>query len=258
MDSQHKGREIKMLDPRINAINNRLSGINRIIAVASGKGGVGKSIIASTMALLSAKSGLKSGLLDIDFTSPTTHIVLNARGLQPVEDRGIVPPEVNGVRYMSLVFYLGDKPSPLRGHELSDTLLEVLAYTVWGRLGLLVIDMPPGISDLTLDLLKYVRGAEYLIVTTPSKMSFETIRKLILLLRELRAPILGVVENMKMGGADYIRREVEVLGERYLGEIHYDEGLEDTLGRVEELLRTRFAAEVGEILRKIINVKPQY
>ncbi|MEM1515196.1 MAG: P-loop NTPase [Candidatus Bathyarchaeia archaeon] len=244
-----------MIDPRISAINDRLSAIDRIIVVASGKGGVGKSVIASTLAILSAKDGLRTGLLDMDFTSPTTHVVLNACGLRPVEERGVVPPEIHGMKYMSLIFYLSDKTSPLRGHELTSILLEILAYTVWGKLDLLVIDMPPGIGDLLLDLLKYIKGANYLIVTTPSKMSFETVRKLILLLKEMRAPIIGVVENMKVASTDYIKREVETLGERYLGGIYYDEGLEEGLGKVEELSKTRFASEVKSILGKIIDVK---
>ncbi|MBS7605044.1 MAG: P-loop NTPase [Candidatus Bathyarchaeia archaeon] len=242
-----------MFDPRISIIDDRLSTIDRVIAVVSGKGGVGKSVIASTLALLLAKEGFKVGLLDVDFTSPTTHVVLNASGLQPIEDKGIVPPEIHGIKYMSLVFYLGNTISPLRGTELTNILLEILAYTCWGRLDILIIDMPPGISDLMLDMLKYVKRAGYLIVTTPSKMSFETVRKLIMLLKGLGAQIIGVVENMLMSGStEYIRREVEALRERYLGGIHYDTSLEESLGNVEELLKTGFALELKSILQNII------
>ncbi|MEM1586953.1 MAG: P-loop NTPase [Candidatus Bathyarchaeia archaeon] len=243
-----------MLDPRISIINDRMKTINKIIAVASGKGGVGKSIIASTLALLLAKEGFKTGLLDIDFTSPTTHVVLNAGKLQPIEDKGIVPPEIHGMKYMSLILYLGDKMSPLRGSDLTNILLEILAHTIWGRLDLLIIDMPPGVSDLMLDVLKYVEKANYLLATTPSKMSFETVRKLLMLLRGLGAQIIGVIENMKVGDTEYIKREVEALGERYIGEIRYDESLEESIGRVEDLLKTRFASDVKSILQKIIKI----
>lgn len=242
-----------MLDPRINIINDKMSKIRRIIAIISGKGGVGKSVIASAMALLLARDGLKVGLLDVDFTSPTTHVVLNTKGLQPTENKGIVPPSIHGVKYMSLVFYLGDRISPLRGYELTNILLEVLAYTVWDGLDILIIDMPPGISDLMLDLLKYVKGAEYLIVTTPSRMAFETVRKLILLLRSLGAPIIGIIENMKVSDTEYIRREIEMLGEKYLGKIRYDERLEESLGNVERLLETKFAHDLKRILNGVIN-----
>lgn len=241
-----------MLDPRINAINDRLGKIRRIIAVVSGKGGVGKSVIASTMALLLSREGFRVGLLDVDFTSPTTHVVLNARGLQPTEDKGIIPPNLHGVRYMSLIFYLGDRISPLRGRELTDALIELFAYTVWGELDMLIMDMPPGISDLMLDTLKYVRCAEYLIVTTSSKMAFETVRKLTVLLRSLGATILGVVENMRTRETEYIRREVEALGEKYLGWIRYDEELEERLGSVDKLLETKFALDLRRIISRII------
>lgn len=221
----------------------------------SGKGGVGKSLIATTMALLLARDKFRVGLFDADFTSPTTHVVLNTSGLKPIEEGGIVPPETHGLKYMSLVFYLGGRASPLRGQELTNILLEMLAYTIWGRLDALIVDMPPGISDPMLDMLKYVKRAEYLIVTTPSKMAFETVRKLIMLLKDVGAPVLGVIENMRFGNTEYIRREVEALGERYLGGICYDARLEESLGRLDELLRTKFAAEVEDILRKIVDLK---
>lgn len=237
-----------MLDPRLSIIDDRLSGVNRIIVVSSGKGGVGKSIIASTMALILAHKGFKVGLLDLDFTSPTTHVVLGVKNLKPIEDKGIVPPTVHGVKYMSLIFYLGDQIAPLRGSDLSNTLLEILSITRWGNLDILIIDMPPGISDLMLDVLKYIKKANFLIITSSSKMSFETVRKLILLLKDLRVPIIGVIENMKMGDSIYIRREVEALGENFLGEIYFDRRLEDTIGSINNLLETEFARKIGEII----------
>jgi len=241
----------RMIDPRRSIIDERLSGIKRIIVVLSGKGGVGKSVIASTLALLLARRGFKTGLLDLDFTSPTTHVVLNAIGLKPTEDRGIIPPEVHGVKYMSLIFYIGDETTPLRGEELSNALLEMLAITRWGSLDILLIDMPPGISDLTLDILKYVRGANFLLITTPSKMAFETVRRLLSLLKGLKAPIVGVIENMKMDNSENIKLEVEALGICFLGSIRFDTSLEDALGSVEKLLETSFARDVEHVLQKI-------
>jgi len=241
-----------MYDPRLSIIGERLSGINRIIVVSSGKGGVGKSLIASTISLLLARRGFKVGLLDLDFTSPTTHVVLGVTGMQPSEDRGIVPPTVHGIKYMSLIFYLGERLAPLRGSELSNALLEVLSVTLWGSIDFLMIDMPPGISDLMLDVLKYVRGASFLVVTSPSRMAFETVRKLLLLLKSLKAPVIGVIENMKMDESEYIRREVEALGEIFLGEIHFDRKLEESLGSVSKLLETSFAREVEEIIQRIL------
>ncbi|MBS7607502.1 P-loop NTPase [Candidatus Bathyarchaeota archaeon] len=243
-----------MLDPRLSIIEDRLSNIERIIVVSSGKGGVGKSIITSTIALILAREGFKVGLLDLDFTSPTTHIALgvSAEKIQPIEDRGIVPPEVHGIKYMSLIFYLGDKAAPLRGNEISNALLEVLAITRWGKLDFLLVDMPPGIGDLMLDVLKYFKRANFLIITSSSKMAFETVRKLLLLLRGLGAEIMGVIENIKLDDSTYIRREVNALGEKFLGEIHFDENLEEAIGSVEKLLKTKFADEVRSILWELL------
>ena len=132
-------------------INQRLAKINRIIAVSSGKGGVGKSMVATTLALSLAKEGCRVGLFDLDFTGPSTHIILGApSNLQPKEDKGIVPPTFEGLEYMSLVYYVGDNPAPLRGTEVSNALIELLLITQWGKLDFLVIDMPPGIGDAVL------------------------------------------------------------------------------------------------------------
>lgn len=243
-----------MLDPRLSIIESRLSSVERIIVVSSGKGGVGKSIIASTLALILAREGFKVGLLDLDLTSLTTHVALgiDAEKIQPIEDKGIVPPEVHGIKYMSFIFYLGDKAAPLRGNEISNALLEVLAITRWGKLDFLLVDMPPGIGDLMLDVLKYFRRAHFLIITSSSKMAFETVRKLLLLLRGLGAKIMGVIENMKLDGSTYIKREVNALGEKFLGEIHFDKNLEDAIGSVEKLLNTKFADEIRRsILREL-------
>ena len=240
-----------MLDPRLSIIDKRLGNIDKIIVVLSGKGGVGKSLIASVLSLIFAREGFKTGLFDLDFTSPTTHIVLGVNNLYPTEDKGIVPPEIYGIKYMSLIFYLGNQISPLRGTDLSSAFLELLAITRWGNLNFLIMDMPPGISDLMLDVLKYIKRANFLIVTSQSKMAFETVKKLINLLRNLKAPIIGVIENMKISSSTYIKREVKALGENFLGEIHFDAEVENSLGNVNKLLKTRFAKELEKILMDV-------
>ncbi|HII85661.1 TPA: ATP-binding protein, partial [Candidatus Bathyarchaeota archaeon] len=145
-----------MVDPRISVIGDRLGGIGRIIAVSSGKGGVGKSFVATTVALALARKGYRVGLFDLDFTSPSTHIILGAGEVEPKEDKGLLPPVVNGLEYMSLIYYSGGQAAPLRGEDTSNALIELLAVTRWGKLDYLVIDMPPGIGDAVLDLIRLV------------------------------------------------------------------------------------------------------
>ncbi len=238
-----------MIDPRTSIIDERLKRISRIIAVSSGKGGVGKSLIATTLALTLAREGWKVGLFDLDFTSPSTHLILGAKNAQPKEDKGIVPPVVKGVEYMSLVYYCGDKAAPLRGADTSNALIELLAVTRWSTLDFLFIDMPPGIGDAVLDLVLLVKRIEFLIVTTPSQLAFETVKKQLNLLQELRVPVIGLVENMKMNAAKNIQRQTEELGVTFLGEVPYDVKVEEAIGDEAKLLGTALAQKVKEVAR---------
>ncbi len=105
---------------------------------------------------------------------------------------------------MSLIYFVGDNPAPLRGADVSNALIELLSVTQWGKLDFLVIDMPPGIGDAILDLVRLVERIEFLIITTPSLLAFETVKKQVALLCELKMPIIGVVENMKMDKANTV------------------------------------------------------
>lgn len=240
-----------MVDPRTSIIEERLKGVKEIIAIASGKGGVGKSLVASVLALSLARDGHEVGLLDLDFTGPSTHFILGIRDAQPREERGILPPVVHGLKYMSITYYSGMRPVPLRGADVSNTLIEVLSVTIWGDLDFLILDMPPGIGDATLDLLRLVRGIRFVVVTTASQLAFETVRKLVTLLGELGVPTIGIVENMKMDSSDRIRRQVLDLGTRFLGEIPYDPKVEEAMGDAERLLATDFAKGVRHIRDRI-------
>ncbi|MCD6155141.1 MAG: P-loop NTPase [Candidatus Verstraetearchaeota archaeon] len=242
-----------MADPRISIIEERLRNIKHIIAVSSGKGGVGKSLVASILALILARKGFNVGLFDLDFTSPSTHLILGVEGLMPEEDKGVIPPLTNGIKYMSITYYSGENVSPLRGSDISNALIELLAITRWNSLDYLIIDMPPGISDSTLDLLRLVRRVKFLIVTSPSKLAFETVRKLIALLREMNFPIIGLIENMDMKGSPYIREMAERLRINYLGSIPFDFALEDALGDVNALLKTKFSESLMKIVDEIYN-----
>jgi ATP-binding protein involved in chromosome partitioning len=236
-----------MVDPRIGIIDERMKGIDRIIAVSSGKGGVGKSLVASTLALVLAKKNCKVGLFDLDFTSPSTHVILGIEDVKPKEDKGIVPPLVNCMEYMSIVYYSGEKASPLRGADVSNALIELFSIVRWGKLDFLVIDMPPGIGDATLDLIRLIKNIEFLIVTTPSQLAFETVRKLVSLLKEQRISVRGLIENMKMNDSSVIQQETQKLGVKFLGQIPYDAEVEEAIGNTDELSGTIFAKKVNEI-----------
>jgi ATP-binding protein involved in chromosome partitioning len=247
-----------VIDPRTSIINERLARIGRIIAVSSGKGGVGKSMVATTLALTLAHNGCKVGLFDLDFTSPSTHVILGAQNVQPKEEKGLVPPTVDGLEYMSLVYFVGDNPAPLRGADVSNALIELLAVTQWGTLDFLVIDMPPGIGDVILDLVRLIKRIEFLIITTPSLLAFETVKKQVELLCELKMPIIGVVENMKMDVTEGVEVETGKLGLKYLGEIPYDPQVEGAIGKEKELLNTVIAKKLRKIAKNIMQMQRAY
>lgn len=240
-----------MSDPRLEIIGKRLEKVGRIVAVSSGKGGVGKSVVASALALALRDRGHKVGLFDLDFTSPATHVILGVGDLFPEEEHGIIPPLAHGLRYMSLTYYSLDKPAPLRGADVSDAIIEILAITRWEELDYLVMDMPPGIGDATLDVLRLVEGISFLVVTTPSRVAFETVKKLLTLLKELGIPTIGVVENMVMESSSPIREQVELLGQNYLGTVRFDPELEGALGDINKLMDTAFTKSVAAIASKV-------
>jgi len=230
--------------------------VENIIAVSSGKGGVGKSLIASTLALILSRMGHRVGLLDLDFTSPSTHVILNVEGLRPEEKEGIIPPQVQGMRYMSIIYYTRDEPTPMRGEDMSNALIELFAITRWGDLDFLVIDIPPGIGDATLDMVRLIEKINFLVVTTPSKLAFETVKKLMQLLKDLTMPVIGIIENMKMEESNFIREKAGEHNIPYLGEICFDRQLEASIGDVDKLLRTEFAQNLREIVLNRLRPRP--
>jgi ATP-binding protein involved in chromosome partitioning len=240
-----------MSDPRIVIIGKRFQNVRRVIAVSSGKGGVGKSMIATALALSLRDRGHSVGLLDLDFTSPATHVILGVEGLYPEEDYGIVPPMAHGLRYMSITYYSVDEPTPLRGMDVSNAIIELLAITKWGELDYLIVDMPPGIGDATLDTIRLMPRIEFIVATTPSRVAFQSVRRLLVLLKDLGVPIIGVCENMVMRPLPYVREEVEGLGLEYLGSVAYDEGVEEALGDPDSLRKTRFYKELDEVSRRL-------
>jgi len=238
-------------DPRLAIIPGRFDEVKRIIAVSSGKGGVGKSMVAVALALILRDHGHKVGLLDLDFTSPSTHVILGVEGLYPDEEKGIKPPVTHGLSYMSIVHYSTDEPVPLRGADASNAIIELLAITRWGELDHLIIDMPPGIGDATLDMIRLIPRIEFLVVTTPSRLAYESVRKLLVLLNDQGIPTIGVVENMVMEHTGYIEMETEKTGSRYLGAIDYDASVEAAIGNPEGLKKTRFYGRIEELGKKL-------
>ena len=240
-----------MSDPRLAIIPGRFDDVKRIIAVSSGKGGVGKSMLAVALALALRDAGKQVGLLDLDFTSPSTHVILGVEGLYPEEEKGITPPLAHGLHYMSIVHYSTDEPVPLRGADASNAIVELLAITRWETLDYLVIDMPPGIGDATLDMIRLIPRIEFLVVTTPSRLAYESVRKLLVLLRDQGVPTIGVVENIATPQRGYIEVETRKVGSKYVDAVDVDASVESAIGDPDVLKKTRFYAQVREIAERL-------
>ena len=237
-------------DPRLSVIDRRLSGIKRIIAVTGGKGGIGKSLTSSLLALTLSRMGYRVGLLDLDLSAPSTHVILGIDGEYPEEEYGIIPIEVQGISFMSFIYFTGNEPAPLRGEDITNAILELLAVTQWGSLDFLVVDMPPGIGDASMDVIRWLQRAEFLVMTTASKVALETVTKVIKMLEELHKPIIGVIENMKMRESVAVRDALNEFNVPLLGTIEFDMVLEDSIGDAHALAETEAAKRLKEILVK--------
>ena len=184
------------MDPRPSVIAKRLAGVKRIIAVSGSKGGIGKSSIATSLALNLSEKGYKVGLFDLDMNGPSDHVILGVPDMFPVEDKGLIAPEFHGLRFMSIIYFTGNSPTALRGNDISNAIAELLAVTLWHDLDFMILDMPPGIGDATLDVIRLIRRMEYLLVTIPSRVAVQAVKKEIGLLRQLDIPVIGLIENM--------------------------------------------------------------
>ncbi len=177
-----------------------LSNVKNVIAVASGKGGVGKSTTAANLALALAREGAKVGILDADIYGPSQGIMFGiAEGTRPqVKDqKWFVPLKAHGVEVMSMAF-LTDENTPVvwRGPMVSGALLQLITQTAWDDLDYLVVDMPPGTGDIQLTLAQNVPVAGAVIVTTPQDLALLDAKKGVEMFRKVNIPVLGVVENM--------------------------------------------------------------
>ena len=240
-----------MIDPRQAIIGKRLEGVGRILAFASGKGGVGKSACSAVAAILLSRAGFRTGLLDLDFQGASSHIFLGAHLALPEETHGIKPLLVaSGIRFMSFAAFTGEKAVPLRGVDVTNAFLELLAITIWGNLDFLVIDMPPGIGDEVLDLIRLVGTSEYIVICRASKVSAIVVERLLALFRETKAAVAGVVENMAVdGSSDAVRAMTGRMGVPLLGTIPFYRELEGLIGHPEELASSSFAADLAGSLR---------
>lgn len=189
----------------------RLEGVKRIVAVGSGKGGVGKSTVAANLALAFGRLGLRSGLMDADIYGPSIPMIMGIEdGAQRVEmtpDRKIIPLEAHGLAVVSFGFFLGpESPAVWRGPMVSKAVRQFSRGVVWPDLDVLVVDLPPGTGDVPLSLAQSVVVDGGVVVTTPQRLAVQEAEKAVTMFRKLDVPVLGIVENMSYSQCECGRR----------------------------------------------------
>ena len=213
-----------------------LPGVDAIIAVGSGKGGVGKTTLSVNLAIALSKLGYKVGLLDADVYGPNVPLMLGANDQPRVAgDNRIEPLQAHGLKVISVGFLNpGDKPLIWRGPMLHSIIRQFLGSVEWGHLDYLVVDLPPGTGDVALSLIQTVPLTGAVVVSTPSDVSLQDARKAIEMFRQMKVDIVGMVENMSYfvcpncshqtdifsrGGAEITAKQ---FGVAYLGEVQLD------------------------------------
>ena len=212
-----------------------IPGVKNLIAVGSGKGGVGKTTVAVNLAISLARLGYSVGLMDADVYGPNVPLMMGISQAPAAHGERIQPIQQYGVRLMSMGFLNpGDKPLVWRGPMLHSVIQQFLRGVDWGELDYLVIDLPPGTGDVQLSLIQTAPITGAIVVTTPSDVSLEDARKAVHMFHQVKVPILGMVENMSYlmcphcneridvfshGGG---RRTAEQMQVHFLGELPLD------------------------------------
>jgi ATP-binding protein involved in chromosome partitioning len=189
-----------------------LPGIRHIVAVGSGKGGVGKTTVAVNLAIALARLGHRVGLLDADVYGPNVPLMMGSKN-QPrvLEGNRIEPLDAHGVKLISIgSISPGDKPMVMRGPMLHQIIRQFLQQVSWGELDFIVVDLPPGTGDVVISLVQTVPLTGAIIVSTPSDVALQDARKAIEMFRQVNVDVLGIVENMSSFTCPHCNHEIDI------------------------------------------------
>ena len=226
----------------------RMPGVKAVIAVAAGKGGVGKSTVATNLAIALSKLGAKVGLLDADIYGPSVPIMLGLKGARPsmTADERIAPMLRYGLSVMSMGFMLNDDQAVVwRGPMLGKALQQFIEDVDWGELDYVIVDMPPGTGDVQLSLAQLLPVAGALVVTTPQDVAFADVKRAIKQFEMTKTDVLGIVENMAGFVCGHCGTEHAIFGESRIA-AHAEAMKLPVIGRIKLDAVTAAAADQGE------------
>ena len=249
--------------------------IGNIVAVGSGKGGVGKTTVAVNLAITLRKQGFRVGLLDADIYGPNVPLMLGSRD-EPklLEGNQIGALEAHGVKFISVgSINPGDKPLIWRGPMLHQMIRQFIQQVAWGDLDYLIVDLPPGTGDVVISLVQTVPITGAVVVTTPSDVSLQDARKAIEMFRQVKVDVLGIIENMSAFHCPHCQKEIDIFstggGERtakqfgipFLGQVELDpnvrkggdSGLPVSLGK-ESVAAQAFAVLAAKVAERVAEV----
>jgi ATP-binding protein involved in chromosome partitioning len=223
-----------------------IPGVKNLVAIASGKGGVGKTTVAVNLALALVKLGHKVGLLDADVYGPNVPIMLGSTDEpKATAQQRIIPVMAQGVKMISMgLLNPGDKPVIWRGPMLHSVITQFLRSVEWGELDYLVIDLPPGTGDVQLTLIQTVAVTGAVVVTTPSAVALADVRKAIEMFRQVSVEVLGVVENMSTFACPHCGKPVDIFGHGEGAKTAIEYGV-PVLGEIEIDPRIRLGGDTG-------------
>ena len=205
----------RVMEGRALSMDELLPGVKNIVAVASGKGGVGKTTVSINLALALAKTGAKVGLLDADIYGPSVPLMLGLKASPEVINNKIQPPVIQGIKVISMGFFYeqSQQAGIYRGPIVSGIVKQFLTDVNWGELDYLIIDLPPGTGDAPLTIAQTIPITGILIVTTPQDVAMNVAVKAIGMFNKLNVPIIGVVENMSSLQCPHCREEIYLFGQ---------------------------------------------
>ncbi|MDI6856845.1 MAG: Mrp/NBP35 family ATP-binding protein [Dehalococcoidia bacterium] len=219
--------------------------VKHVIAVASNKGGVGKTTVAVNLAVALAKAGARVGLLDADVTGPNVPLMVGLRSGFMGQERGLTTVERYGVKVCSLGFVLPKASAVIwRGPLIDRAIRDLLHQLSWGELDYLLVDLPPGTSDASLSVAQSVPLSGVLIVTTPQEVSLEDATKAVTMFQRMDVPVLGIVENMSYFVCPHCGKRTAVFGEGG-GRVAAEEMELEFLGEIPLDVETRAAGDEG-------------